>query len=205
MLTPCRWGTADYAGQQLVTPKIPLTPSFEDLASVANSAASITNDSSGSNDSFEEGSTNLTPDQLSLSSHESPSPEMWKRKQLSAQGRRDMFHISRSSADVTFHKKESSSAYLDINQGRSSSAQDRTGDLRHKRQVLMKIHKASESDPTFASHLLTKEKGRLRTRGISSTALSESRTERGSEGGRELRPRHINKATGLEIRMVHCL
>ena len=160
-----------------------------------------TNDDNESNDSFEESRAvaSLAPKtHPPNSNHKNPSPEVSRRPtQLTAQIKRDRFHATRhSSADLTLHTKERADSGMQ--QDRSISALEGRRGV-DKRQYLMKIHQASDSDPSFSSTTYDEGEGKIRIRTVSSAALLDSRTERSVAVGKmesELKRRHINKATG---------
>jgi junctophilin len=193
-------GSNSSAGQFLQPPSIATSPSFEDLAAIASSMPH-TNDDNESNDSFEESRAvaSLAPKtHPPNSNHKNPSPEVSRRPtQLTAQIKRDRFHATRhSSADLTLHTKERADSGMQ--QDRSISALEGRRGV-DKRQYLMKIHQASDSDPSFSSTTYDEGEGKIRSRTVSSAALLDSRTERSVAVGKvesELKRRHINKATG---------
>ena len=220
---------SDAATKKLLRPppcNIPPTPSFEDLASIASgvSIPRTADNSSGSNESLDEGATQTTTvtptNQKSRFSHENPSPELWRRKQqpqqLDVQSKREQFKSSRhSSADLMLHRQERGGGGGG-GEGENASALDtsnKDGDIiRHRRLNLLKIHQGTESDPMFSSHhplAPVGDKGEGRVRSASSSLLLDtpSVSEAGGRGivtgerESELRPRHINKATGS----IHCI
>lgn len=180
----------------LVTPNIPVTPSFEDLASIASGTASVTSflvDNSSSSGSSESIDKNFaTPDLVDTCQLKGyPSPELWKQRKMDAKSKRSSYQSSRhSSSDLMLHNDLGN---VDADQNGTSFATPRTADVKEKRKFLLRIHQVGESDPTLAFHANT-EQGRKR-----SAVFPESASEGDliSKGGRELRPRHVNKATGI--------
>ena len=186
----------------LMPSNIPVTPSFEDLASIASGRVSSTigtENSSGSSESVEETFTATEMERTSqlpaLRSHENPSPELWKRKQLDVKSKRKMFQSLRhSSGDVRLHNEE-----IDDDRIRFNVA--RTADVKEKGKFLMKVRQTGP-DLTFGSHpAVDNERGEGWKRSSSSSAVipeSASEGDQVSNGaGSDLRPRHINKATGM--------
>lgn len=177
----------------LVAPNIPVTPSFEDLASIASGTISFPADnSSGSGDSVEENYTaSDIGETLQLASKENPSPELSKRKQVDAKSKRHMYRSSRhSSSELMLHNHLGD---VDADQNGTRFPTPRTADVKEKRNDLLRIHQVGESDPTLLS-------GTERGQGHrTSTVFPESASEGdlASKGGRELRPRHVYKATGI--------
>ena len=205
--TGSRWGKVDSAGSanllHLAAPRLPLTPSYEDITSLADMSTSSPslqdNGSSGSNESFEEGSGEVESE--GRTSRGSLASSGVQGREMDVQRRRAMFHSSRhSSADMVTLSDESGSASLDLIRDRSNSAMERTHDIAQKRKFLLDIHKSSESDPSFTMQPhrnLIDKKGRRR---ITAGSLPESYSESElvlSARERELRRRHVNKATGI--------
>lgn len=188
----------------LVPSKIPVTPSFEDLASIASGKVSITgaDNSSGSSESVEENLTAATGMKRTshlpaLRSHENPSPELWKRKQLDVKSKRKVFQSMRhSSGDVRLHNKE-----IDVNDD-EERIPFRTADVKERRKFPMTVHQSSGPNLTFGSHpTVHSERGERQKRTGSGGAVIPGSASEGDlvsiAGGSEVRPRHINKATGM--------
>ena len=205
--TGSRWGKVDSAGSanllHLAAPRLPPTPSYEDITSLVGMSASNPslqdNGSSGSSESFEEGSGEVESE--GRTSRGSLASSGVQGREMDVRRRRAMFHSSRhSSADMVTLRDESAS--LDLIRDRSNSAMERTHDIAQKRKFLLDIHKASESDPSFTMpplRNLIDKKGQRRSRNTTAGSLPESYSESElvlSARERELRRRHINKATG---------
>ena len=198
---------------------IPLTPSFEDIASVARDhplPPPGNNDSTSSRESLEEAESTIVggarQDEEAWSNWESPSPVPWRGRlqgQLMVAGvqeRRERFQGKRhSSADLLLRKRETEE------EEESRGGGEETPSLKEKRKILMKIHQATESDPAFPPHLGS---GRGEFRTVSSMGTIRQAQVKGGgarENVGELRTRHIYKATGVHLRVVcfenfvHCV
>lgn len=192
----------DKCSNLLLPCNIPETPSFEDLASIASGKVSTTgtDNSSGSSESVEE---NLTATDMrrtsqlpALRSHENPSPELWKRKQLDVKSKRKVFQSLRhSSGDVRLHNEE-----IGVNDN-EERIPFRTADEKERRKFLMKVHQSSGPNLTFGSHpTVHTERGESQKRTSSGAVIPQSASDGdlvSNAGGSDLRPRHVNKATGI--------
>lgn len=177
---------------------IPLTPSFEDLASIASGLVTPRlhrhDDSGSSNESFDEDEEKqLSPSEDQRLSHTKPSPDVSRKSHLDVQSRRERFQTSRhSSADITLLAREKRAE--DLRSVSEMTEKKENSDLRQKRNILLKIHQDTESDPTFSTHLPSSTT-RCHKRTVSGSALLQDNRIPHKES--ELRPRHINKATGI--------
>ena len=189
---------------------IPLTPSFEDLASLASGERTprgYDEEDSSSNDSGDEFSEPSANGEYRSVGRERHSPKLFRRSHVDAQDKRHRFRSSRhSSADMTLFEREKS----EKKDARSASemAGGESRELRVKRNALLRIHQATESDPTFLDKLpapsssSSAREGRGHKRVASGSALfREAVCGRESE----LRPRHVNKATGNALYQSHQL
>ena len=193
---------------------IPLTPSFEDIASVARDhplPPPGNNDSTSSSESLEEAESTIVggarQDEEAWSNWESPSPIPWRGRlhgQLTVarvQERRERFQGKRhSSADLLLRKRETEET--EESRGGGGSLGEETPSLKEKRKILMKIHQATESDPAFSPRLGS---GRGEFRTVSSMGTIRQAQVKGGGGRKnvgELRTRHIYKATGVHLRVV---
>lgn len=177
--------------------QIPFTPSFEDLASIASGVSSpLLHDSSGSNESLEEDAISVkSHDAKSRSSLKNPSPVLWKRRNVGVQEKRDRFQSMRhSNSDVLAltHLKEKEE---EQERKRDPMSSEESNSLAQKRKILLRIHEATESDPTFSSHITcvppTTEEEKVPS-GTLSSLEHHLECDR-----RSVRPRHIYKATGM--------
>ena len=199
--------------------KIPLTPSIEDLASVDRGLSSPRQESSGSNESLDEVESSSTvgvAPEAELTRRDNPSPVPWRRRTLQqaaeAKEKRDKFQSLRhSSADILLHSREQTAEGGDSRSG--SLPSERNTGLKEKRSILLKIHQSSESDPTFSGIPSGGENIRCRTvsnlstapvRPSSSLSSSQQQGWNVGESEGELRPRHVNKATGIILTLLFC-
>lgn len=166
-------------------------------------------ESSGSNESLEEAELSAVGgvqyQEAELTRRDNPSPVPWRRRTLlqsaaAAKEKRSKFQSGRhSSADILLHTREN----LPQSQSGSLSGEG-DGVLQEKRKILLKIHQASESDPTISAGLPGSlgKSSNSRTFSSLSTVPSWSSSQPGQGVGEnegELRPRHVNKATGIII------
>ena len=198
--------------QQLLTPTtIPLTPSFEDLASIASgvSTPQLPHESSGSNESLEEDETAVTnPSSKTRSSFPNTSPVLWKRRNVGVREKRERFQTSRCSSADMIAPRGPREVEEDHRKGSGDfKSRGDGGSLSEKRKILLRIHQATESDPTLSSYVLhvppSEEKERLQGGSVSrlvetSQQLEQERVARGGGGG-SMRHRHVNKATGVDL------
>jgi hypothetical protein len=171
--------------------KIPLTPSFEDLAAVDRGLSSACHESSGSNESLDEAGSSLSvggAQETELTRRDNPSPVPWRRKmpRQAAEKREKFQSLRHSSADILLHTRE-------------QAVEGGDGGVQEKRNIMLKIHQSSESDPAFSGLPGKGDSEPSRSRTVSSLGTvpvrnSSQQTQGRSEG--ELRPRHVNKATG---------
>jgi hypothetical protein len=182
--------------------KIPLTPSFEDLAAVDRGLSSACHESSGSNESLDEAGSSLSvggAQETELTRRDNPSPVPWRRKmpRQAAEKREKFQSLRHSSADILLHTREQA---VEGGDGRSGSLPNGgDGGVQEKRNIMLKIHQSSESDPAFSGLPGKGDSEPSRSRTVSSLGTvpvrnSSQQTQGRSEG--ELRPRHVNKATG---------
>ena len=194
-----RGSLATPAGNLLRPPqKIPFTPSFEDLASVAAGLSSpLPPNESSSNESLEEAGSPVggAREREAGLRGEHTSPVPWRRKlQLQTAETREkrgkFKKLRHSSADILLHGRDEG---VEGGSSRSGSMPSERDGLQERRKILLKIHQASESDPTFSSSLPRRQGEDCLPRTASSmVTVHKSAAE--TEG--ELRPRHIYKATG---------